>query len=129
MAQRNFKPKHASSTGRSFSHRKAWLLLYDVTWEKYRLKFLSVNSKCYSCGDTATVVDHLEPHQGDKAVFEKLDNHIPLCKRCHDTVTAKFDRHWSRGKSITPKISWFSSNRLIKGLTFRIKVMPSYGDR
>lgn len=129
MGQRNFKPKHSFSSGRSFNHRKSWLVLYDTTWEKYRLKFLGVNKICYSCGEIATVVDHLEPHQGDKTLFEKLDNHIPLCRKCHDTVTAKFDRNWSRGKSITPKISWFSKNRMVKGLTFRIKVLPTYEER
>ena len=39
----------------------------------------------------ATVVDHIRPHQGDKALFWDSDNWQPLCKRCHDVKTARED--------------------------------------
>lgn len=37
----------------------------------------------------ATVVDHVDPHQGDWAKFIDRDNLQSLCKRCHDRKTAK----------------------------------------
>jgi 5-methylcytosine-specific restriction protein A len=39
----------------------------------------------------ASVVDHIKPHKGDKRLFWDMKNHQPLCKRCHDVKTAKFD--------------------------------------
>ena len=37
----------------------------------------------------ATVVDHVDPHQGDWAKFIDRDNLQSLCKRCHDQKTAR----------------------------------------
>lgn len=39
----------------------------------------------------ATVVDHIKPHRGDKALFWDEHNWQPLCKKCHDTKTGKED--------------------------------------
>ncbi len=32
----------------------------------------------------ASVVDHIEPHRGDSALFWDSGNWQALCKRCHD---------------------------------------------
>ena len=37
----------------------------------------------------ATVVDHIEPHQGDWSRFIDRGNLQSLCKTCHDRKTAK----------------------------------------
>lgn len=39
----------------------------------------------------ASVVDHVIPHRGDKALFWDSDNWQPLCKPCHDRKTAAQD--------------------------------------
>jgi 5-methylcytosine-specific restriction protein A len=124
---RNYQPRHKREpTGRKFNGRKVIDSMYDEAWVRYRAKFLKENPRCYACGEPATVTDHLRPHQGDKGLFEKTDNHIPLCKRDHDTVTAKFDMRFKAGNSIEPKIRWLSQLRAMRGLTFRVKVLPSY---
>lgn len=128
MSQRIFKPKHkTSSVGRTFNQNQKWKNLYNPEWESYRNKFLRVNDKCYSCGTKSEVVDHVEPHKGDEALFKKLDNHIPLCHRCHNTVTALFDKTHKPGTAPITKIQWLNSNRLMRGITFKVKVLGEYG--
>lgn len=100
--------------------------MYDNDWKKYRARFLEVNPLCYSCGALATVVDHVEPHKGDKAIFERLDNHIPLCEKCHNYITAKFDKFHKPGKLVISKLEWMYKNRARNELTIRVKVLPSY---
>lgn len=112
MGQSNFVPKHRKVTGRSFNGRRAIDKMYDADWEKYRGKFLAINNECYACGKPSQVVDHLIPHQGDQKLFEKLDNHIPLCIKCHNTATAKFDKNYRAGNPVTDKIQWLNSRRI-----------------
>lgn len=113
---------------RKFNGRKEIDNLYDRAWEKYRAIFLSTNPRCYSCGEASTVVDHLVPHKGDENLFRQLDNHLPLCKRCHDVITGLFDRRFRPGNAITEKLKWLSANRLAKNLSFKVKVLPRYGE-
>jgi 5-methylcytosine-specific restriction endonuclease McrA len=121
MSARSFSPRHKSgSVGRAFNGRKHIDALYDGEWE-------AVNGRCYRCGVEATVVDHLRPHQGDVGLFKQLDNHIPLCKPCHDQGTALFDRRFKTGGSIRSKLEWIQWSRAGKSLTFRVKVLPYYG--
>jgi 5-methylcytosine-specific restriction endonuclease McrA len=102
--------------------------MYDGGWERYRIRFLRVNPECYACAKKSVVVDHLVPHQGDERLFKKLDNHIPLCISCHNTVTAKFDRNYVAGSPITEKIKWLNQNRMPGdgGNPRRVKVLSSY---
>lgn len=129
MSQRakSYSPRHKrESTGRKFNGRKAIDEMYDSAWESYRRKFLAINPKCYACGEKADTIDHLRPHKGDKALFEKTDNHIPMCGPHHNAVTTLFDRRFKSGNSIDPKLRWLFQYRAIRGLTFRVKVLPSY---
>lgn len=129
MGQRNFQPKHHRKTiGRSFNGRQAIEKLYDRRWKKYCARFLGINRECYACGKPANTVDHLIPHQGDVKLFEKLDNHIPLCEKCHNTVTSLFDRRYRAGNSVTPKIKWLNKNRMPTETWApkRVKVLTEY---
>jgi 5-methylcytosine-specific restriction protein A len=127
MAQSNFKPRHKTHQTKAFSHRKEWLKLYETPeWKIYRVKFLKENPLCYACGNKSEVVDHIIPHQGKIELFTLRQNHIPLCKSCHNTVTAKFDRYHVHGKSVEPKAKYLKDTHDKNGLTFKIKVMPSY---
>lgn len=127
MAQRIYKPRHrlpSANNSREFNGRRDVDNLYDHQWEKFRAKFLAINTRCYACGKDATVADHLRVHRGNERLFYKPDNIIPLCQRCHNRVTTLFDKYFREGCSIDPKIKWLNSSRLKLGLTFKVKVVP-----
>jgi 5-methylcytosine-specific restriction enzyme A len=127
MGQSNFKPRHQTTSGRSFNGRKKIDNLYDHNWEKYRLKFLAVNPECYACGKRAEVVDHLIPHQGCEKLFQKTDNHLPLCTPCHNLATNLFDKKYRAGNPVTDKIKWLNEKRVSFSLhPRRVKVLATY---
>lgn len=71
---------------------------YDNKWRKARSKFLKVNPFCVNCKSegkivTATVVDHIIPHRGDKLLFWDESNWQALCKKCHDSKTMTKDKY------------------------------------
>lgn len=126
-----FKPSFlgAKPSSRSFNGRQAIDDMYDENWEKYRLEFLSHNPRCYSCGLEAEAVDHIIPHKGDKKLFWKEDNYIPLCHKCHNTITSLFDRHHRPGdKDISKKLRWIAANRVRFMVAFKVKVLPFTND-
>ena len=99
--------------------------LYDsAEWKYYRSKFLAVNRKCYACGETATVVDHLVPHKGDISLFWGEGNFLPLCKKHHDQVTNQFDKYFVAGGSVTKKVEFLQGYRFMADITFKVKVVP-----
>lgn len=101
--------------------------MYDRTWEAYREVFLRTNPVCYACGNKSWVVDHLRPHKGCEKLFKQLDNHIPLCNKCHNTVTALFDKNYIKGNTIEPKLKWLERMRIDYQCSVRVKVLPKYG--
>jgi 5-methylcytosine-specific restriction endonuclease McrA len=120
-----FKPNHGG-IGKKFDGLKKWEDMYDAVWAKYRQKFLYNNPNCYCCGSIASVVDHITPAKGDEKLFKKLDNHLPLCSVCHNTITAKFDRNYKQGDAITPKLKWIEGVRSRNQITIRVRVLGSY---
>lgn len=74
---------------------------YGSKWQTARAAFLKKHPLCCRCAETghvvaATVVDHIEPHRGDKALFWDRSNWQPLCKTCHDRKTATEDDGFGR---------------------------------
>lgn len=74
---------------------------YSNRWLRYRAHFLRAHPLCVRCQalgriKTATVVDHILPHRGDRALFWDKANHQPLCKSCHDRKTALEDGGFGR---------------------------------
>lgn len=70
---------------------------YDGRWKKAREGFLRKHPLCCYCErkgvvEAATVVDHIIPHMGDKAIFWDSSNWQPLCKMCHDSTKAREER-------------------------------------
>ena len=62
---------------------------YGAAWQRARLRFLREHPLCAMCErdgrvTSATVVDHITPHRGDRALFWNEANWQPLCKRHHD---------------------------------------------
>lgn len=75
---------------------------YDSAWRKARVFFLIKHPLCVHCENegtigAATVVDHIKPHKGDKALFWDRANWQPLCKMHHDRKTVTEDGGFGRG--------------------------------
>lgn len=117
---KGFKPPRGECK-RKFDGRKAITSLYDTKWERYRFKYLAINPNCYACGATATVIDHIQAHRGDETLFWKLDNLLPLCARCHNSITALFDKP---GKPLNDKLTWIKWSRARNEISSRVKVVP-----
>lgn len=80
---------------------------YDSRWRKARDGWLRSHPLCGDRRDgasvehsacareervtPASVVDHIIPHRGDKALFWFSGNWQSLCKACHDVKTARED--------------------------------------
>jgi 5-methylcytosine-specific restriction endonuclease McrA len=56
---------------------------YDSKWRRESRAYLAANPRCRRCGATATLVDHVEPHRGNRALFWKRSNWQALCVTCH----------------------------------------------
>lgn len=65
---------------------------YTREWESLRAEFLRLHPCCAFCGAPATVVDHITPHKGDKALFWRWSNLQSLCKPCHDRDKQRQER-------------------------------------
>lgn len=98
-------PQFATKEGRCPGHQRskertnsaAWHHLYDASWQRYRRAYLAEHPLCVVCRRDrqdlipATVVDHIEPHEGDLELFWDPANHQATCKPCHDRKTATYD--------------------------------------
>lgn len=67
---------------------------YDARWKRYRRFFLARNPLCVQCQrvnrtTAATVVDHIQPHQGNRDLFWAANNHQALCASCHNAKSAR----------------------------------------
>ena len=71
---------------------------YGRRWQGLREAILAESPLCYLCLETlnqpvaATVVDHIKPHKGDPELFWDVDNLVPLCKTCHDSVSQRLEK-------------------------------------
>ena len=75
---------------------------YGVRWRKARLVYLRHHVLCVHCEKEgrvvgATVVDHIQPHKGDKELMWNQDNWQSLCKSHHDSKTVLHDGGFGRG--------------------------------
>ena len=97
--------------------------LYDTPeWKEYSARFLIHNPKCYSCGEKSGATDHFISHKNNKELFWKVDNMVPLCSKCHNTVTANFDKFFP--PKTEEKLKWLNDNRVKYGISFKVKVVP-----
>lgn len=71
---------------------------YGSKWQEARAGFLAKHPRC-ECpahrgaptAPLATVVDHITPHKGDKALFWQRSNWMAMAKSCHDSKTGRHD--------------------------------------
>lgn len=72
--------------------------LYSTSeWQRLRRYHLSRNPLCVMCEaqgriTAATVVDHIKPHKGDRALFFDPDNLQSLCKTHHDSTKQRQEK-------------------------------------
>lgn len=82
---------------------------YDAEWERERTKYLEEHPLCVDHKrrgfiEVATVVDHIIPHKGDKALFWDKNNWQSLCESCHNRKTATEDKGgWSYQQTVIEK--------------------------
>jgi 5-methylcytosine-specific restriction protein A len=67
---------------------------YSSRWQRAAKIFLAAHPLCVECKGRGLVkaaecVDHITPHRGDQTLFWDSTNWQPLCKRCHDSKTAR----------------------------------------
>lgn len=72
---------------------------YDTRWEKARLSYLMRDPLCVCCKANghacpATVVDHIVPHKGDRALFWNSDNWQGLCEWCDKAIKRTIENKW-----------------------------------
>ncbi len=98
LAPRGRKYCDAHSCAHPEEIRSAAARGYDRRWQKARKAFLMEHPLCVECARqgrivAATVVDHIIPHRGNKALFWDRNNWQSLCKSCHDRKTGSEDRN------------------------------------
>lgn len=93
--------KHQKQVTKAYDQRRGSAASrgYDSRWAKARKRYLREHPLCVECLKAGkltpgNVVDHKDPHKGDKVKFWTESNWQSLCKRCHDTKTAKEDGRW-----------------------------------
>jgi len=83
-------------------------------WRTERMAFLRAHPLCSECRRhdvirPATVVDHIDPHRGDEAVFWDRTRWQALCASCHSRKTASQDGGFGNPVRATPsKGAWGS---------------------
>ncbi|MEZ4552514.1 MAG: HNH endonuclease [Dehalococcoidia bacterium] len=64
-------------------------LYRTARWRREQAAHLEAEPACRTCGAPASVVDHIEPHRGNEALFWSPANRQSLCKRCSNSKTAR----------------------------------------
>lgn len=86
---------------------------YTSRWAKARAAYLRAHPLC-ECPDcqagakritVATVVDHIKPHKGDRALFWDSSNWQAMSKACHDSKTAREDGGFGRAPALSHNAS------------------------
>ena len=67
---------------------------YGRQWRKARQRWLSEHPLCVVCQrvskvTTATVVDHITPHRGNRDLFWTTTNWQSVCATCHNRKTGE----------------------------------------
>lgn len=69
---------------------------YDGAWRKASKAFLAAHPVCVSCDKSATLVDHVTAHKGDRVLFWDRSNWQPMCASCHGRKTVREDGGWGK---------------------------------
>jgi len=113
---------YSGKIGKGNSTFKMPTLYQSKDWVEYSKKFLIANKKCYSCGEKSQVTDHWTAHKNDVNLFWNPHNVLPLCAKCHNTVTSNFDKFTP--PKTKEKLEWINEKRVQAGITFAVKFVP-----
>jgi 5-methylcytosine-specific restriction endonuclease McrA len=85
---------------------------YNYRWQRARLAFLRAHPLCRMCAErgivqAATVVDHIQAHEGDALLFWDSSNWQALCAVCHNSRKQMLEQP---GK-VPPHASWGTEGR------------------
>lgn len=77
---------------------------YDTRWQKARAAWLAVHPLCVCCrangiAHPASVLDHIEPHKGDRQKFWDSTNWQGLCEWCDKNLKRSIENDWLRGRA------------------------------
>ena len=98
-------PKPVSAGGKSASWRvdrsSSSARGYTYEWQQARAEFLRSNHWCVMCRKrgrftAATVIDHINPHNGDMVLFWDRTNWQSLCTTCHSKHKQRLERDTSK---------------------------------
>lgn len=90
---------------------------YGTRWDKARRTYLISHPLCVMCEQDgrltpATVVDHINPHHGDQALFWNTDNWQSLCTTHHSSTKQRQEKSGlsigcnAQGQPIDPNHPW-----------------------
>ena len=83
---------------KSRTDRSPWYRwYYKPRWKALRAAQLHSEPLCVRCGEVAVICDHRVPHKGDESLFYNPSNLDSMCKRCHDSKTAREDSSFAKG--------------------------------
>jgi len=68
----------------------------DRRWRRARRDYLDAHPFCAFCQKAgrlvaATIVDHIIPHRGDRALFWRTSNWQTLCATCHSSTKQRIE--------------------------------------
>ncbi|MEN8641071.1 HNH endonuclease [Pseudomonas sichuanensis] len=101
----------------SLSDREKQPRPYDYQWQQAREGWLRKNPLCVRCkqsgiNKSATVVDHIQPHRGDMALFWDRTNWQSLCTNCHSSYKQRLEKSGREvgcdvsGRPLDPRHHW-----------------------
>lgn len=75
---------------------------YDATWDKAAKRYRIAHPLCLGCEamgvvEPATVVDHIEPHEGNQAKLWDEANWQSSCRWHHSAVKQRLEQLWREG--------------------------------
>ena len=90
------------------ARHNVWANLYNSPrWKALRDAKLKEDPLCEICGAEATEVHHIQPHNGDPAVFFDSGNLMSICHTCHARETQKESESRKRLKNVQNRKLWY----------------------
>lgn len=104
-ARVGYTPLDKPSTAAAYDHRRGSAASrgYTGAWAKASAAYRAEHPLCVGCHAVglfaaATLVDHIIPHKGDKALFWRRSNWQGCCDRHHNVVKQKLEQMHARGQ-------------------------------
>jgi 5-methylcytosine-specific restriction protein A len=77
---------------------------YGARWRVVRAAFLAAHPICESCGQPATIADHVPSRRelvSQGVANPDADQYLhPLCRTCHNRKTIQLEGGWGHGRGV-----------------------------